>query len=90
MTFKVEFENSWADTKANAEAQFGEAGRVVACLRHGENKGSKGMIVGCIEEAGYSFEDLLRFFHLPYSSVGLSTACRLQADAIEDGRVTFD
>ena len=90
MTITVQFRDSWSDTVAQATREHGEAGRVVALLRQGQNKGSKRLIASCIEQAGYNVAALLAFFGQPYSSIGLQTVCQLQADAIEKGEVIIE
>ena len=74
---------SWADITAWAEREYGAEGRAWALLLRGSRAGSKRLIAGYIEDAGYDVGAFLESWGEPYSSMGLSSACRKGAEALE-------
>lgn len=76
------FYGSWADISAQAEAEYGPAGRAVAVLTRALGAGSKRILASYLEEAAAlvggdnppTVTSILEWAHQPYSSEGLQAA----------------
>jgi hypothetical protein len=91
---EIKFQNSWADTIAQARREHGPVGAAIAHLLRAEEAGSKAVIGSHIGEAtralpdthpahAFTAYDVLEWTNQPYSQIGLQAAATTLRQALE-------